>query len=114
VLCLVKESIDGFSIGTCSQVDCARTHGIQPDQFFNSRIHCPGKFFHATFSRFLMKNSSTSKKDLLTSKPIESNEKDMDSFIHMDYIRHLADSQNGDGTAEVEAYHRALYMNQCG
>ena len=73
-----------------------------------------GKCTPGIFSHFLMKNSSLPKTDLLTSKPIKSNDKDMDSFIHIDYIRHLVDSQNGDGTAEVEAYHRALYMNQCG
>ncbi len=61
-----------------------------------------------------MKSFSSNKNDNLSPEPLPPKQKDLDSFIHMDYIRHLADSQSEAGAAEVEAYHRALYVNQCG
>ncbi|MBT5926258.1 MAG: hypothetical protein HOH33_06535 [Verrucomicrobia bacterium] len=61
-----------------------------------------------------MKSFSVPNKNTSSSGAGLTNGQEVDSFIHLEYIQYLADSRNGDGTAEVEAYHRALFMNQYG
>ena len=46
--------------------------------------------------------------------PEKDSESEIASSIHMEFIQNVAEYQNGDGMAEVESYHRAIFLNHYG
>lgn len=46
--------------------------------------------------------------------PAKGNESDLASAIHLEFIQTVAESKDGDGQAEVEAYHRAIFLHHYG
>lgn len=46
--------------------------------------------------------------------PVKAGSNPIDSAIHLEFIRAVAESEGGDGSEQVEAFHRALFLQQHG
>lgn len=50
----------------------------------------------------------------MNKRPTQSGDEEIASSIHLEFIQNLVEFRDGDGLEEVEAYHRALFLNHYG